>query len=250
MAKVVFISGASSGLGAALAAVYARRGDAVLLAARRRERIEAAAAAFRAEGGQTLAVTCDVTDRQQVQSAVHQAEDAFGAVDLMIANAGIALRMRAETFDAPGLDRLFQVNVLGAAYCFEAVLPSMLERNEGHLVGISSLAGYRGLPGAAAYCASKAALTSLLQSFRVDLIGTEVDVTTICPGFVKTELTAGQKRRRPFQLEADDAARRMQRAIDRKKTEYAFPWPMALLTRTMRIMPNALFDPLAARLGR
>ena len=128
--------------------------------------------------------------------------------------------------------------------CFEAVLPSMLERNTGHLVGVSSLAGYRGVPGAVAYCASKAALNNLMESLRVELYNTGVHATTICPGYVKTEMTSEVTTPMPFLLDCDDAAARIYRAIDRTKTEYAFPFPISGLMRFARFVPNAVYDRL------
>lgn len=244
MSNVVFISGASSGFGAALAPLYAKDGDRVVLAARRLDRIEAIAAEIQSTGGQALAVACDVGDRQQVLDAVARSEAAFGPIDIMIANAGVAKRTSARKFSGEKVADTFRVNVMGAAYCFEAVLPGMFKRKKGHLVGISSLAGYRGVPGAVAYCSSKAALTNMMESLRVELYKTNIDVTTICPGYVKTEMTSGNPNPMPFLLELDDAARRMHRAIAKKKKEYAFPWPMALLTKFARLVPNSIYDPV------
>lgn len=247
MSRVVFITGASSGFGSALAALYAQNGDAVALVARRRDRIDALAAELNASGGKARAFVCDVSDRAQVHATVAACEAELGPVDLMIANAGVAHRTRAVGFDATAVQKTFDVNLLGAAYCFEAVLPGMLARNRGQLVGISSLAGYRGVPGAVAYCSSKAALNSLLESLRVELYKTNINVTTVCPGYVKTEMTADVETPMPFLLELDDAAKRIYRAIDRAKTEFAFPWPMALLTRFGRLVPNAIYDRLAGQ---
>ena len=244
MSKVVFITGASSGFGSALAKLYAENGDAVALIARRKERIESLADSIVAAGGTAIALPCDVTVREQVHEAVKLCEAQLGPVDLLIANAGVAHRTRARNFDAEAVKKTFDVNLFGAVYCFEAVLPGMIERDRGHLVGISSLAGYRGVPGAVAYCSSKAALNNMMESLRVELYKTNVNVTTICPGYVKTEMTAEVETPMPFLLELDDAAKRIYRAINRTKTEYAFPWPMAFLTRFARYVPNAIYDRL------
>lgn len=247
MSRVVFITGASSGFGSALAALYAKNGDTVALVARRRERIDALAAKLNAAGGNAKAYVCDVSEREQVHATVNACEAELGPIDLLIANAGVALRTRAVGFDATVVQQTFDVNLFGAAYCYEAVLPGMLARNRGHLVGISSLAGYRGVPGAVAYCSSKAALNNLLESLRVELYKSDINVTTVCPGYVKTEMTANVETPMPFLLELDDAAKRIYRAINRAKTEYAFPWPMALLTRFGRFVPNAIYDRLAGQ---
>ena len=244
MSKVVFITGASSGLGSGLAKLYAENGAAVVLAARRGDRIEALAEAIQRAGGTALPILCDVANQAQVHDAVKQCEATLGPVDVMIANAGVAHRTRAIGFDASAVKKTFDVNLLGVAYCFEAVLPGMIERDEGKLVGISSLAAYRGVPGAVAYCASKAALNNMLESLRVELYKTGVHITTICPGYVKTEMTAENNTPMPFLLEVDDAAKRIFHAIERTKSEYAFPFPMSALTRFARYIPNAVYDRL------
>ncbi len=246
MSKVVCITGASSGFGSALASLYTRNGDAVAILARRQDRINALAEQLRAAGGNAIAITCDVTDRAGVHDAIRQCESKFGPVDLMIANAGVALRTQAKNFDADLLRRTFEVNLFGVAHCFEAVLPGMIARNSGHLVGISSLAGYRGVPGAVAYCSSKAALNNMMESLRVELHQTNIDVTTICPGYVKTEMTAKVETPMPFLLELDDASKRIYRAINRSRSEFAFPWPMSFLTSVGRLVPNAVYDRLAS----
>ncbi|CAN0525605.1 unnamed protein product [Laminaria digitata] len=246
MSRVVCITGASSGFGSALASLYAGNGDAVALLARRKDRIDGLAAQLRAEGRKAMAISCDVTDRAVVHDAIRQCESEFGPVDLMIANAGVAMRTKATGFDAEVVRKTFEVNLFGVAHCLEAVLPGMIARNSGQLVGISSLAGYRGVPGAVAYCSSKAALNNMLESLRVELHKTNIDVTTICPGYVKTEMTSEVETPMPFLLELDDAARRIYRAIDRSRSEFAFPWPLAFLTSFGRLVPNAIYDRLAS----
>lgn len=246
MSKVVCITGASSGFGSALAALYAGNGDAVALLARRKDRIDALAEKLRAEGGKAVAISCDVTDRTAVHDAIKQCEIEFGPVDLMIANAGVALRTKAKSFDADVVRKTFEVNLFGVAHCIEAVLPDMIARNSGQLVAISSLAGYRGVPGAVAYCSSKAALNNMMESLRVELHKTNIEITTICPGYVKTEMTAEVETPMPFLLELDNAAKRIYRAINRSRSEFAFPWPMAFLTSFARLVPNAIYDRLAS----
>ena len=148
----------------------------------------------------------------------------------------------ASRYDAEVVDRIIQVNLLGVSYCIEAVLPQMVARQDGHIVGVGSLAGYRGLPGSAAYCASKAGLAALLESLRIELRRYNVRVTTICPGFVKTPLTERNRFPMPFLLELEDAAARMYRAIRREDTEFSFPFPLAFPVRIARFLPNWLYD--------
>lgn len=246
MNQVIFITGASSGFGSALATLYAEAGCAVALVARRAERIETQAEALQAQGGTALPLVCDVTDRDAVRAAVAQCAATLGPIDVLIANAGVSRPSSALTFNTDDLEWMYRVNVFGAAYCFEAVLPAMTARRSGHLVGVSSLAGYRGLPGSIGYASTKAALTNMMEGLRVELRPHGVAVTTLCPGFVKTEMTANNKHPMPFLLDLEDAARRMFKAIARKDSEYAFPWQLAAVVKTGRVLPNALYDYLVA----
>ena len=141
---------------------------------------------------------------------------------------------------------MLKVNVIGVVNSVTAVIPHMIERRSGHLVAISSLAAYRGLPKSAAYCASKAAVSALFESLRIDLMGTGVDVTTIHPGFIKTPLTAGRKRM-PYLMELDDAVSKMVRAIEKRKKSYSFPWQLASIVRACMLLPIPLYDWVAAR---
>ncbi len=242
MAAVTFLTGASSGLGWALAPLIAKEGHAVALVARRTDRLEELAGRIQAAGGRALAITADVGDRQAVHAAVQRASKALGPIDRLIANAGVGEPTPAEGFDATQVEWILRVNLLGVAYCVEAILPGMLERGAGHLVAVSSLAGYRGLPGSAAYCASKAGLTAMMESLRIELKPRNIAVTTLCPGFVKTAMTERNAHPMPFLLDLEDAARRMHRAIVKRKTQHAFPWPLAFTVRAGRAVPNALYD--------
>ena len=131
--------------------------------------------------------------------------------------------------NVPGVEHMTKVNYLGVVYAFEAVLPSMLERKSGHLVAISSLAAYKGLPGAAAYCATKAAVKNYCEALRIELRDRGVAVTCVCPGFVTTPMTAKNDSPMPLIMSADSAAQRILRALARRKKVYDFPWPMRLL---------------------
>lgn len=239
---ITLITGASSGLGAALAPVFAADGDTVILTARREDRISALAQKIQASGGKAHAYPLDVTDREAVQRTFAQVAEDHGPIDLLIANAGVGDATPATRFDAGTLAWIFRVNILGVSYCLESVLPGMLERKSGQIVGISSLAGSRGIPGSAAYCASKSALTTLLESLRIELAPLGVTVTTICPGFVKSELTDRNRFKMPFLVETDVAARKMHAAIRAGKSEYAFPWQLALGVKAGKFLPNFIYD--------
>jgi short-subunit dehydrogenase len=223
----------------------------VALVARRMELLESLAAEIEAAGGRALAIRCDVTDRAQVFAAVRQAEAALGPTGRLVANAGAAEVTRAAEFDAAHVERQLRLNVLGAAYGIEAVLPGMLARRSGHLVAVSSLAGYRGVPGAAAYSASKAALSNLMESLRVDLRGSGVAVTLIVPGFVRVKPAqkAKKKRNRPFRMDLEPATERIHRAIQARVPVYAFPLPLVALAWLGRVLPAGLYDRVLAGRG-
>jgi NAD(P)-dependent dehydrogenase (short-subunit alcohol dehydrogenase family) len=251
---VTFLTGASSGLGWALAPLLAADGHALALAARRLDLVEKLAGEIRAGGGVALALEVDVGDREAVRAAVARAEQELGPIERLVANAGIDGPTPARRFDAAVFESVQRTNLLGPAYCIEAVLPGMIARGHGQIVGISSLASYRGLPGGGAYCASKAGLSALLESLRIDLEGSGVAVTTVNPGFVRTPITSRSLHPMPFMLEADDAVRRIHRAIRARRRIFAFPWPLATLTRLARLIPSPFYDrvlaAIAARGGR
>lgn len=243
---VAFVTGASSGLGMGLALRFASEGYTVALAARRTDRLDELTERIRDAGGNALACPCDVRDRDRVHAAVARAEAELGPVDLLIASAGVGKETTAQGLDAADLEWILQVNVLGSAYAVEAVLPGMLDRRRGHLVGIGSLAGYGGLPKGAAYSASKGALKNYFESLRLDLRGTGVAVTVITPGYVKTELTAKVTHPMPQLMELDDAVDVMARAIHRRVLHCAYPRPLSTLAWIGQVFPRKLYDSLVS----
>ena len=237
--KSVFITGASSGLGRGLALHYARAGATVHAIARRREEL----ARLAAEAPGIVPVPLDVTDTQALVDAIHAAGD----LDLIVANAGVGRPNSARKMDWATTKLLFDVNATAACVTVAAALPRMVERNSGHVVAMSSLAAFRGMPGNAAYCASKAAIHTFMESVRVDLRRTKVRATTIYPGFVKTELTAKNKFPMPFLMELDDAVKVMTRGIERGAKVISYPLPMVAFTRTLGVIPRSVYELLAAR---
>lgn len=248
-ARVAVVTGASSGLGRGLALALAGEGWRVALLARRRERLEVAADEIRAGGGTALALPVDVTDRAAVHTGVREAETRLGPIGLLVANAGISEGVRGGELDAERVRRIFEVNVLGTVHAVEAVLPGMRARGSGHILGVSSLAGYRGLPTAPAYSGSKAAMSAFLEGLRADLRGTGVAVTVAHPGYVRTPMTEGNPHPMPFLMELDDAVRILMRAVRKRPGSLAFPWPLALLVRAGRLLPSAWYDALVARVS-
>jgi short-subunit dehydrogenase len=246
---MAFITGASSGIGRSLAKRVAAGGDAVAVVARRKELLDSLTEEIRQAGGEAVAITCDVTDRDAVHNAVRMAEERLGPTTTLIANAGGQTPFDVRRFRAQDIDDALQLNVVGVANCIEAVLTGMLERRSGHLVATSSLAAYRGLPGAGGYSAAKAALTNMMESLRVDLRGTGVDVTVLAPGFVRTKPKKKKKKNRPFTLELEQATERMYRAIQARKAYYAFPKSLLLMMWLGWAVPAPLYDRVLAGRG-
>ena len=182
-----------------------------------------------------------------MRAAAEELYSKLGQVDVLIANAGIGVTNDGAELDAGKLADVIDVNVIGAANSVAAVVPEMVARGSGHLVVISSLAAYRGLPKSGAYCASKAAVSALFESLRLDLNPRGIDVTIIHPGFIKTPLTAGRQAQLPWLMEVDDAAKKIVGAIEARKKSYAFPWQLATIVRAGMIMPNFMYDWISRR---
>ncbi len=245
---VAFVTGASSGIGRALAIRLAGAGYAVALAARRQDRLEEVAADISDRDGAASVHPCDVSDPEQVRRAVAECRVALGPVELLVANAGVALRDSADGLDAEEVERIVRVNFMGAVYAVEAVLPEMLRRRSGHLAAVASLAGLGGLRGRAAYGASKAAMIHFFESLRLELRPRGVAVTIANPGFVRTEMTElGDDRPRPFMMDVDSAADRIARAILARRRALAFPWQLAVPASLCRALPRALYDAAARK---
>ena len=244
----VFITGASSGIGAALARHYAERGATLGLAARRAAQLQTLADSLPTR---VCIYALDVADSAALAAAAQDFIVRHGVPDIVIANAGISAGTRSElAADIAVLSRIMQINMLGLAATLQPFVAPMRERGSGVLAGIASIAGFRGLAGAGAYCASKSAAITWLESLRLELHGSGVDVVTICPGFVATPLTAVNRNPMPFLLEAPEAARRIARAIAAKKRLAIIPWQMRLVFFFLRRMPNWLYDRLFARAPR
>jgi short-subunit dehydrogenase len=234
------ITGASSGIGEALARELARRGWDIALLARRADLLEALARELPAK---SVALPCDVTDAAAVKVAVKRGEEALGGpFDLAIANAGVGVPSHAGKFVLADAELMMRVNILGMFNLFDAVIPSMIERRAGRFAGIASIAGLRGLPTSSVYSATKAAMQSFLEASRVELRQYKVGVTTVNPGFVVTAMTEKNRFKMPFLMKVDDAARVIADGLERGKRVVEFPWPMSLLMRFARFIPDAIWD--------
>jgi NAD(P)-dependent dehydrogenase (short-subunit alcohol dehydrogenase family) len=244
----VVITGASSGLGMALARHYLDCGAKVAALARRGELLHSLSAEF---PDRVFCYVLDVRDSPALQQAANDFIARAGAPDVVIANAGVSVgTLTEDAADLAAFQQVLDINVLGIVKTFQPFVEAMRAKQTGTLVGIASVAGIRGLPGAAAYSASKAAAISYLESLRVELHGSGVKVVTICPGYIRTPMTSINPYPMPFILDADDAARRMARAIARQTPFTVVPWQMGLVARILEWLPCWFYDYLFARAPR
>jgi short-subunit dehydrogenase len=247
MDKLVFITGASSGIGQALAWRYHQAGWRLALVARRTAEIENWARTQGLASGRYAVYSADVADSASIVAAGQACLAAQGLPQVVIANAGISIGMdTAALEDIEVMARTFATNNVGLAATFHPFVAAMAQRGSGALVGIGSVAGIRGLPGHGAYCASKAAVISYCESLRGELRSAGVQVVTICPGYVDTPLTRRNRYAMPFLLRPQDFAERAFRAIESGASYRVIPWQMGLVAKLLRLLPNALFDRLLA----
>jgi short-subunit dehydrogenase len=239
----VVISGASSGIGEALARFYAAEGTVLGLIARRQIDVGLK--------GLIVPYRADVSDAARMQEVAKDFVARHGAPDLVIANAGVGVGTRGDDIaDVAKLRRVLEVNLVGLAVTLAAFAPAMRAAGRGTLAGIASVAAFRGIPGNGAYSASKAAAVRWLEALRVELRGSGVSVVCVCPGYIDTPMTRVNRFRMPFLLSADDAARRIARAIAARRRLAVIPWQMAVVSRVLRVMPGGLYDRLFVRAPR
>jgi short-subunit dehydrogenase len=243
--RTAFITGAAGGLGSALARELARRGVDVALSDRRPEALDAVARSIRAAGGAARTYVLDVSRPDEVRNTIGHADDDMGGIDLVIANAGTNVERWSGDLTWEDFRAGAAVNLDGAVATLLAILPRLCERRRGHLVGISSLAQYRGLPGNAMYCATKAFLSTFLESLRADLHSVGVAVTDVRPGFVNTKMTEAASGPHPFLVESDRAAEIIVREVAKRRAVVAFPWQLAAITRCGMLLPASLYDRIA-----
>ncbi len=244
----ILITGASSGIGAGLAEHLAGYGGQIALFARRAERLEEVAERVAAAGAQPLVLVGDVTDPASVAAAHERLTEAQGPVDVAFLNAGVGDSFSVDRFTAARVKALFEVNVFGVTNWLEHLLPPMLERQSGTLVGISSLAGHRGGPMSGAYSASKAAVSTLLESIRLEVRTAGIVVTTVEPGFIRSELTDKNAFKMPFMVETEVAAQQIAAAAAEGRSVLRFPWQMAVAVKVLKTLPAGLYDRLARRM--
>jgi NAD(P)-dependent dehydrogenase (short-subunit alcohol dehydrogenase family) len=242
--RVVLITGAGKGIGRQLARVLSAEGAAIAAVDLTPEPLSSLEHEI---AGKPMAwAVADVVDTVTLTKAIRELERKLGPVDLLIANAGIGRETSAMDFLAEEVAALVRVNLIGVSNSIAAVLPGMRIRRRGHLVALSSLASYRGLPRIIGYCAAKAGVNTLMEGLRLELRGQNINCTTVCPGWIRSDMTA-KIRNAPQMMEIEDAVREIVWAIRRKKVFHAFPrsrvWPLRLL----RLFPSQMGDWLAAR---
>jgi short-subunit dehydrogenase len=244
--RSLLVTGASTGIGAALAVRLARHGGRIALVARRGDVLAGVAEQVRAAGGQPLVLAGDVTDLPAVRELHARLQAEQGPVDVAFLNAGTGGPTSLRRFEAARVRELFEVNVFGVANWLEVLLPDMLARRSGVIAGISSLAAARGMPGSGAYAASKAAVSFLLESLRVEARAHGIQITTVEPGFVRTPLSAKNKFPMPFLMEVEPAVEIIAREVAHGRRVVRFPRAMAAVAGLLGVLPTPVFD----RLGK
>jgi short-subunit dehydrogenase len=246
----VLITGAANGIGRATALELARQGVRIGLVDIDSTGLESLSGELRAMGATFAAEVADVSQRRSLRLSVKQIEAALGTVDVLVACAGFGTLTLVPDLALDTLRRTFEVNLFGVAESIEAVLPGMLKRGRGHLVGVASLAGYRGFPWMISYSASKAALIAYLEALRPGLARRGVTVTTVCPGFVRTAMsTQVPYKRQVKMLEPEQAARYLVRSVLSRPRNCVFPLSLRMGLVILRLMPDRLFDWLMRRVG-
>jgi short-subunit dehydrogenase len=250
--RKVIITGASSGIGESLAKHYAKSGVQLGLIARRADLLERLRTELVALGAPTpIIYALDVRNALGMKSAAADFVARVGAPDIVIANAGVSRGTLTDIEDdLIAFQEVFDINIIGMVNTFHAFINAMRDAKNGTLVGIASVAGFRGIPGGGAYSASKAAAIKYCESLRVELRGSGISVVTICPGYIRTPMTAVNKFKMPFLISVDDAAVRFARAIEAKTSFTVIPWTMGIAARVLRIVPNWLYDRVFSHMPR
>ena len=246
---ITLITGASSGIGAALAKRLARHGDHVILVARRLRLLQEVAAEIEKAGGSSEISVCDVTVGEAARECVDEALRKHGRIDRLVLNAGGGSRTAPENLTGADMRASFDLNLFGVVNFVEAALPGLLAQGNGQIVAIGSIAGFRGLPHAASYGAAKAALMNYIESLRIDLAPRGIAVTLAAPGFVVTK-DSRKQRAKPMSIDVELASEVLAKAILARRPYISFPWTLAWIARLMRLLPPPLYDRLIRALDR
>ncbi|MDG2253271.1 MAG: SDR family oxidoreductase [Methylophilaceae bacterium] len=248
MALKIIITGATSGIGLALVKQYDKQGAIIGILARRRDKLIELQKTLSCK---SLIFSVNVTDLEQCRWAAEEFMALYGAPDIVIANAGVSSGTLTENFsDLETIKKIIDTNLIGVMHTFYPFIQPFKKRGSGHFVGISSVAGIRGLPGAGAYSSSKAALTNYLESLRIELSNANIDVTTIAPGYIVTPMTDANNFSMPFLMPAENAARSIIKAIKNKRKYVIVPWQMNFIGRIMHLLPISIWDWIAKKAPR
>jgi len=245
--KNIILTGASSGIGYELSGMIARQKCNIALLSRRKEITDKIASALAGTGSKILSLKCDVTQKEDITYCFSKVLEEFGSLDIAILGSGVSFRHTVEDFNSETAKKTFDVNVFGITNFLEVLVPYYIKKKEGMIVGVSSLADGRGFPKSGLYCASKAAVTLLLESTRVELKKYNVKVLMVKPGFVKTPMTDKNDFKMPFLMPASKAAKIILNGIEKEKRIIQFPLPTAMGAKLLRLLPDGLFDFIAER---
>jgi len=246
--KVVLITGASSGIGYELSKQLAKENCRLALLARRKNIIDELALKINDSGGTAVSIECDVSNKQDIESAIKKIKETLGEIDIAILNAAVGYRIDIENFNSKRIEEVFAVNVFGIIYFVEELLHDFINRGSGTIIGVSSLAEARGFAKSGAYSASKAAISIFLESLRVELRRYGIKVLTVKPGFVKTPINDKNDFYMPFLMDVEKAAQIILKGIKKEKKIIQFPLPTVLGSKLLKFLPNILFDIFAGRL--
>ena len=238
---IIWITGASSGMGREAARQYAQLGHTVCVSARNLEALQSLAEECREFDGDIYPVAMDVTDFTQTTEGFDDIRKKIGIPHLTILNAGTYIRNTVDSFDRSVFESTMRINFMGTINCLQSIVPACIEQGGGHIAVVSSVAGYRGLPGASAYGASKAALINLVEAMQPELAARGVCISLVNPGFVRTPLTDKNKFPMPFLMEVDDAVRAMISGLARRRAEVTFPKRFTWMVKALRLLPVSLY---------
>lgn len=247
MNKNIFITGASSGIGEYIAYEYAKQGATIGLAARRKELLEKVSAKCEELGGKPIIYEVDVSNQSATKKVIDDFITRSGGIDIVIANAGISGKVDLDNGDSSEINRMLSTNILGVANTVIPTLPTMIKQQSGRIVVVSSIAGFRGLPGRSGYSASKVAIRFMANSWRSSFVKDGISFTTICPGFIDTDLTGSHKYYMPFLMNVEVFAKKMVNAIEKKKKTYIAPWQWRFAIPIIRVVPEWLLNYVASK---
>ncbi len=247
MNKNIFITGASSGIGEYVAYEYAKQGATIGLAARRKEALEKVFAKCKELSGKPIIYEVDVNNQLTTKNAIDDFIIKSGGIDVVIANAGISGKVDLSKGDSSATNRMLSTNILGVANTVIPTLPTMVKQQSGSVVVVSSIAGFRGLPGRSSYSASKVAVRFMMNSWRSSFVNDGISFTTICPGFIDTDMTNKHKYHLPFLMKVDVFAQKMVQAIEKKKKTYIAPWQWRFVVPLIKVVPEWLLNYIASK---